>query len=97
MSDMKLSTEEVARVARLARLDLSEEKTEIFAGQLHNILSYMDKLNEIDTSNVEPMFSPVEHTTVLRKDIVVKEHTRDEILSNAPDTDGQYFVVPRIV
>ncbi len=97
MSDMKLSTEEVARVARLARLDLSEEKTEIFAGQLHNILSYMDKLNEIDTSNVEPMFSPVEHTTVLRKDVVVKEHTRDEILSNAPDTDGQYFVVPRIV
>jgi aspartyl-tRNA(Asn)/glutamyl-tRNA(Gln) amidotransferase subunit C len=97
MSDMKLSTEEVARVARLARLDLSEEKTEIFAGQLHNILSYMDKLNEIDTSNVEPMFSPVEHTTVLRKDVVVKEHTRDDILSNAPDTDGQYFVVPRIV
>ncbi len=97
MSDMKLSTEEVARVARLARLDLSEEKTEIFAGQLHNILSYMDKLNEINTSNVEPMFSPVEHTTVLRKDVVVKEHTRDEILSNAPDTDGQYFVVPRIV
>ncbi|SMF38782.1 aspartyl/glutamyl-tRNA(Asn/Gln) amidotransferase subunit C [Desulfovibrio gilichinskyi] len=97
MSDMKLSTEEVARVARLARLDLSEEKTEIFAGQLHNILSYMDKLNEIDTSNIEPMFSPVEHTTVLRKDVIVKEHTRDEILSNAPDTDGQYFVVPRIV
>ncbi|WP_170921459.1 Asp-tRNA(Asn)/Glu-tRNA(Gln) amidotransferase subunit GatC [Desulfovibrio gilichinskyi] len=94
---MKLSTEEVARVARLARLDLSEEKTEIFAGQLHNILSYMDKLNEIDTSNIEPMFSPVEHTTVLRKDVIVKEHTRDEILSNAPDTDGQYFVVPRIV
>ncbi|WP_170830346.1 Asp-tRNA(Asn)/Glu-tRNA(Gln) amidotransferase subunit GatC [Maridesulfovibrio ferrireducens] len=94
---MKLSTEEVARVASLARLDLSEEKTEIFAGQLHNILTYMDKLNEIDTSNVEPMFSPVEHTTVLRKDIVVKEHTRDEILANAPDSDGQYFIVPRIV
>ncbi len=97
MSDEKLNIEEVARVANLARLDLSAEKTELFAGQLNNILSYMDKLNEIDTSEVEPMFSPVEHTTVLRKDEVKKEHTRDEVLSNAPDTDGQYFVVPRIV
>ncbi|WP_031483682.1 Asp-tRNA(Asn)/Glu-tRNA(Gln) amidotransferase subunit GatC [Maridesulfovibrio frigidus] len=97
MSDVKLSTDEVAKVASLARLDLSEEKKELFAGQLNNILSYMDKLNEIDTKDVEPMFSPVEHTTVLRKDVVTKEHTRDEILANAPDSDGQYFVVPRIV
>lgn len=97
MSDMKLSREEVARVAKLARLDLSEDKIELFSGQLHDILTYMDKLNEIDTSDIEPMYSPVEHSTVLRKDEVKKEHTRDEVLSNAPDSDGQYFIVPRIV
>lgn len=97
MSEMKLSREEVARVAKLARLDLPDDKVELFAGQLHDILTYMDKLNEIDTSEVDPMYSPVEHSTVLRKDEVRKEHSRDEVLSNAPDSDGQYFVVPRIV
>ncbi len=97
MSEMKLSREEVARVAKLARLDLPDDKVKLFAGQLHDILTYMDKLNEIDTSEVDPMYSPVEHSTVLRKDEVRKEHSRDEVLSNAPDSDGQYFVVPRIV
>lgn len=94
---MKISPEEVARVARLARLDLSPEKVELFSGQLGDILDYMDKLGEVDTANVEPLYSPVEHVTVLRSDEVVKEYDREEILSNAPETDGNHFIVPRIV
>ncbi|WP_243547123.1 Asp-tRNA(Asn)/Glu-tRNA(Gln) amidotransferase subunit GatC [Pseudodesulfovibrio tunisiensis] len=94
---MKISPEEVDKVARLARLDLPREKVELFAGQLGDILDYMDKLGELDTSDVDPMYSPVEHTTVLRKDEVKKEYSREDVLSNAPEQDGQFFVVPRIV
>lgn len=94
---MRISPEEVARVARLARLDLSEEKLELFAGQLGDILDHMDKLSEVDTGDVEPLYSPVEHVSVLRPDVAAKEHSREEILSNAPETDGNHFIVPRIV
>ena len=94
---MKISPEEVAKVARLARLDISQEKLELFAGQVGDILAYMDKLGELDTENVEPLYSPVRHTTVLRKDEARKDYAREEILANAPQQDGQFFIVPRIV
>ena len=94
---MKISPEEVAKVARLSRLDLPQDKLELFAGQLGDILDYMDKLGELDTDEVEPMYSPVKHTTVLRKDEVEKEFSREEVLSNAPKQDGKFFIVPRIV
>ncbi|MBU1249105.1 MAG: Asp-tRNA(Asn)/Glu-tRNA(Gln) amidotransferase subunit GatC [Proteobacteria bacterium] len=94
---MKISPEEVARVARLARLDLAEDKLELFADQLGDILTYMEKLSEVDTEGVIPMFTPVEHVTVTRPDVVKKEYEREEILSNAPEQDGEHFIVPRIV
>ncbi len=94
---MKITPEEVSRVARLARLELSEAKRELFVPQLQNILSYMDQLAELDTTGVTPMYGPVEHTTVLRADEVRKDFTRAEVLSNAPEEDGRFFIVPRIV
>jgi aspartyl-tRNA(Asn)/glutamyl-tRNA(Gln) amidotransferase subunit C len=94
---MKISPEEVAKVASLSRLDLPEDKLELFAGQLGDILAYMDKLGELDTDEVDPLYSPVKHTTVLRKDEVRKDYRREEILANAPEQDGQFFIVPRIV
>lgn len=94
---MKISREEVARVARLARLELSEDKLELFAGQVGDILAYIDKLNELDTKGVEPMYGPHATSTLQRPDEVRKEHTREQVLSNAPESDGAFFVVPRIV
>lgn len=94
---MKISPEEVAKVASLARLELGPEKIEEFTGQLGDILEHMDKLGELDTEGVDPMFSPVEQVSVTREDKVRKEHTREEVLSNAPETDGKFFIVPRIV
>ncbi|BDQ35235.1 Asp-tRNA(Asn)/Glu-tRNA(Gln) amidotransferase subunit GatC [Pseudodesulfovibrio portus] len=94
---MKISPEKVAGIARLARLDLDQDKLELFAGQVGDILDYMDKLGELDTDAVEPMYSPVAHTTVLRKDEVRKDYRREEVLANAPEQDGQFFIVPRIV
>lgn len=94
---MKISPEEVAKVASLSRLDLPEDKLELFAGQLGDILAYMDKLGELDTDDVEPLYSPVKHTTVMRRDEARKEYRREDILANAPEQDGQFFIVPRIV
>jgi len=94
---MKISPEEVAKVAKLARLDLTPEKIDLYAGQLDGILGYMDKLSELDTSAVEPMYTPVTHTSVLRPDVARKICTREDILKNAPETDGAFFIVPRIV
>ncbi len=94
---MKISPEEVAKVARLARLDLTPEKISQYAGQLDGVLAYMDKLSELDTSDVEPMYTPVDQVSVMREDVVKKEFTREDILKNAPETDGSFFIVPRIV
>ncbi len=94
---MKISPEKVAGIARLARLDLDQDKLELFAGQVGDILDHMDKLGELDTDAVEPLYSPVEHTTVLRGDEVEKTCERAEVLANAPQQDGQFFIVPRIV
>jgi len=94
---MKISSEEVAKVARLSRLDLTQEKTDQYAAQLGDILGYMDKLSELDTANVEPMYTPVNQVSVMRDDVVVNDYSREDILKNAPETDGAFFIVPRIV
>ncbi|MFP4070948.1 MAG: Asp-tRNA(Asn)/Glu-tRNA(Gln) amidotransferase subunit GatC [Desulfovibrionales bacterium] len=94
---MKITPEEVRKIATLARLELDEDKVNLFAGQFDEILQYMDKLAELDTTEVEPMYTPVEHTSVLREDIVRKDYTREEILGNAPEEDGRYFIVPKIL
>ncbi len=94
---MTMTADDVARIAHLARLELAPEKAELFAPQLDQVLAYMDTLGQVDTSAVDPMYSPVEHATVTRPDEVRREHTRDEVLANAPETDGQFFIVPKIV
>lgn len=94
---MTMTADDVARIAHLARLELTPEKAARFAPQLDQVLAYMDTLGQADTASVEPMYSPVEHATVTRPDEVRREHSRDEVLANAPETDGQFFIVPKIV
>ena len=94
---MKISPQEVAKVAKLAHLELTDETIAQYSAQLGDILGYMDKLGELDTASVEPMYTPVDHTTVLREDEVKKLVPREDILKNAPETDGAFFIVPRIV
>ncbi|MFW5836750.1 MAG: Asp-tRNA(Asn)/Glu-tRNA(Gln) amidotransferase subunit GatC [Desulfovibrionaceae bacterium] len=94
---MKLTPDETARIARLARLELSPEKIELFTGQLGDILEYMDKLDGLDTSQAAPMYSPVAHVTVLREDEPLRISQREDILAGAPEDDGQFFIVPKIV
>jgi aspartyl-tRNA(Asn)/glutamyl-tRNA(Gln) amidotransferase subunit C len=94
---MTISKEEVARVAHLARLEIGESDLQRFAGQLTDILQYMDILNEVDTSSIDPLYSPVEHDTPYREDKARSEYSREEVLRNAPDSDGEYFIVPKVV
>jgi len=94
---MSISKEDVAKIATLSRLSLEENKLDQFSDQLSGILKYMQKLNELETTNVEPLYSPVDQTTVLREDVVEKKFTREELLANAPEDDGQYLIVPRII
>jgi len=94
---MTFSPELAAKVATLARLRLPEDKLEHLAAQMGDILSYMDTLGECDTQGVEPLYGPVEHDAPLREDVAVKRFQRADILAQAPETDGSFFVVPKIV
>jgi len=94
---MAIGKEEVQSVAELARLELDEDKLDEFARQMDSILEYVHKLEEVDTSAVEPMYTPVDNVTVLREDREEKEYTRDQILENAPEDDGRFFIVPKII
>lgn len=94
---MKFTPEQAAKVATLARLRLPEDKLERIAGQIGDILDYMQALESCETDGVEPLYSPVEHPTPLRADQPAKNFQRADILSGAPETDGVFFIVPKIV
>ena len=94
---MKLSSEEVAQVAALARLRLSDEMTEKLTGQMNDILNYMDMLNQLDTSQVASTSHALDHTGAMREDNVVPSQDREKSLANAPASNGESFVVPKII
>lgn len=94
---MKISLEEVSHIARLARLHLSEEEKEKFSIQLSNILTYMEKLNELDTSDIEPTSHVITLKNVFREDKLEPSLSSEEALRNAPDRSGNFFRVPRII
>jgi len=94
---MKITIKEVEHVARLARLELTEEEKERMRAQLDSILSYIDKLNELDTSVVEPTSHVLPMTNVFREDEVRPSLSQEEALANAPDRQDLFFRVPRIL
>ena len=94
---MAITREQVEYVAHLSRLELSEADKEKFAGQLGAILAYMEKLNELDTSSVEPMVHGIDGTQPVRPDLVADSLPRDEALRNAPASAQSCFKVPRII
>lgn len=93
----KITIEEVEYVAGLAQLTLDDAAKERLAKEMGDILTYMDTLNELDTSDVEPMMHVLDMTNVYREDVVGQSLDRETALSNAPKTDGEYFLVPRIL
>ena len=88
---------DVGHIAHLARLALSDPEKETFAAQLGDILSYVEKLNELDTSGIEPTSHVVTIGNVVREDKVSASLAQDEALMNAPDRAGDFYRVPKII
>ena len=94
---MALDRAAVARVARLARIRIPEDELDHLAGELSNILTWIEQLNEVDIEGVEPMTGVVEVELPEREDRVTDGGRADDILANAPETAEHYFVVPKVI
>jgi aspartyl-tRNA(Asn)/glutamyl-tRNA(Gln) amidotransferase subunit C len=93
----RISPADVAHVARLARLDLTDEEIEQFTGQLGAVLEHFRDVEALDTAGVAPTAHPLTLSNVLRDDRVVASLDREEVLSQAPDAEADRFKVPRIL
>ncbi|MBO6536438.1 MAG: Asp-tRNA(Asn)/Glu-tRNA(Gln) amidotransferase subunit GatC [Balneolaceae bacterium] len=94
---MSVSEKEARYVADLARLQLTEQEVSSLAKDMNNILGYMDLLNELDTTNVEPLEHVIELTSRFRPDKAESPLSHDDALKNAPDADTDYFRVPKVI
>jgi aspartyl-tRNA(Asn)/glutamyl-tRNA(Gln) amidotransferase subunit C len=93
----KISREEVRRVANLARLELDESEGMRITGQMNDLLSYMEELGKVDTTDVPPTTHAVQLRNVFRRDEVNPSLDRKRVLENAPQSDDASFVVPKIL
>ncbi len=93
----RIDRQQVRKVAKLARLELSEAEIEEFTGQLGAILEYVEKMNELDTTGVEPLAHCLPIANVFRADDVRESLGTEKTLANAPERDGSFFKVPKIL
>jgi aspartyl-tRNA(Asn)/glutamyl-tRNA(Gln) amidotransferase subunit C len=94
---MDITREQVEYVAKLARLAISEEEKVVFGKQLSSILTYVETLNRVDTTDVEPTSHVIPMQNVLREDSVRPSLSSEAALANAPDSDAGCFRVPKII
>ncbi|GMV80485.1 MAG: aspartyl/glutamyl-tRNA(Asn/Gln) amidotransferase subunit C [Planctomycetota bacterium] len=94
---MSITPDQVRHVALLSRLQLGEDEVERYTKQLDAILGHVEQLNALDTSNVEPMITATVSGNVFRPDEPRPSLTREEALQSAPKSDGEFFVVPKVI
>jgi aspartyl-tRNA(Asn)/glutamyl-tRNA(Gln) amidotransferase subunit C len=94
---MKISEEIVDHIAHLSRLEFEGDKKKAILKDMENIISFMDKLSEVDTNNVEPLIFMNEEYNNLREDVANVTVTQDEALKNAPKKDSDYFRIPKVL
>jgi aspartyl-tRNA(Asn)/glutamyl-tRNA(Gln) amidotransferase subunit C len=94
---MSLDKATVEKVARLARLAITDEEAERYGAQLSNIINFVEQLSEVDTDNVEPLASVVDIKLRLREDEITDGGIRDDVIANAPESLEGFFVVPKVV
>ena len=95
-ADLLVDEKLVKEIASLARLDLSQEETEMFVSQFKDILDYVSILNEVNTENVPPAYLSSANKTVIREDVIEESVPTDEFLSNVPQSKDDYVVIPRV-
>lgn len=94
---MKLTRKEVKHVAVLARLRFSVQEEEVLTEQLDKILQYIEKLNQLDTTNVEPLAHAVDVVNAFREDKITRQPAAKALLTNAPERERDFFRVPKII
>ncbi|MDR0270925.1 Asp-tRNA(Asn)/Glu-tRNA(Gln) amidotransferase subunit GatC [Paenibacillus sp.] len=94
---MSITNKDVQHVAKLARLNLSEEEEQMFTGQLNAILQYAEKLNELDTDGVEPTTHVLPVSNVMREDVQRESLSIEKVMANAPEEEDGQFKVPAVL
>jgi aspartyl-tRNA(Asn)/glutamyl-tRNA(Gln) amidotransferase subunit C len=94
---MAVDKDTVARIAKLARIEVDEAERDSLAGELSNILGWVEQLSELDTEDARPMTSVVEMRLPLREDAVTDGNRAEDIVANAPESAHGFFVVPKVV
>lgn len=94
---MKIDKATVDHIANLARLEFDNESKDEMVNDLNRIVSFVEKLNELDTSGVEPLIYMTDERNVLREDVMEQVITQKEALLNAPKRDSDYFKVPKVI
>ena len=94
---MMIDLKTIKHISKLSRISVDDDKAKKLAGDLSSIFDFIEKLNELNTDNVEPLTSVAETTLKLRADEVKSENIRDKILKNSPEENEDFFVVPRVV
>ena len=94
---MTINLKTIKHISKLSRISVDDKKAKKLEGDLKSIFEFIEKLNELNTDNIEPLTSVVETKLKLRKDEVKSKNIRGEILKNSPDKNEDFFVVPRVV
>jgi aspartyl-tRNA(Asn)/glutamyl-tRNA(Gln) amidotransferase subunit C len=94
---MSLTPEDVKKIAHLARLNLSENDIATYTPQLSNILNFIEQMNQVDTSNVEPLAHPLDISQRLRPDLVNEPNLRDKYQHIAPQVEAGLYLVPKVI
>ena len=95
----KIDADAIRHIGKLSRIEITDEEIQTFPGQLSDVLQYFDKLQELDTENVTPMVHPIELNNILAPDIPDTQAslTPDETLKNAPQREGDFFKVTKVL
>jgi len=97
MPQQKITLDQVRHVAMLSRLALDEPRLQKLTGQLETILEYVAKISEVDVTGIEPIAHALPVFNVFREDIVEPSLTVEQVLQNAPESDGPFFKVPKVI
>ena len=94
---MSIDLKTVKHISKLSRISIDDQKAKKLEKDLNSIFKWIEKLNELNTDNVEPLTSIAETTLRLRKDQILSKNIREDILKNSPKDNKDYFVVPKVV